>query len=92
MRFTSRNVCGLNKDLHLKEVQHFICTNNIDFMGLLETKVKVQNALGTSKNINKNWKWLFNYDHNYNGRVWVGWNPNVWVVFLHSMSAQHITC
>ncbi|XP_074346869.1 uncharacterized protein LOC141685677 [Apium graveolens] len=61
-------------------------------MGVLETKVKVTNALGISKKFNKNWRWLFNYDYHYNGRIWVGWNPNVWEISLHSQSSQFITC
>ncbi|XP_074326901.1 uncharacterized protein LOC141664844 [Apium graveolens] len=61
-------------------------------MGVLETKVKVHNASGISKKINRRWNWLFNYDHHYNGRVWVGWDPGVWKVSLHSSNAQCITC
>ncbi|XP_074326627.1 uncharacterized protein LOC141664571 [Apium graveolens] len=45
-----------------------------------------------SKKINRAWKWLFNYDYHYNGLVWVGWNPDIWDITLHSSSAQHITC
>lgn len=66
--------------------------NKLDFMGLLETKVKVDNVCIISKKINISWQWLFNYDRHYNGRVWVGWNPEVWDISLHHMSAQHITC
>lgn len=61
-------------------------------MGILETKVKAPNAPPISKKINKNWQWLYNYDHHYNGRIWVGWNPNVWDISLHSMSGHYITC
>lgn len=92
MKLASWNVRGINKAPHKKELQHFISSNNIDLMGFLETKVKAPNALVISKKINKKWKWLFNYDHHYNGRVWVGWNPEVWDVSLSSISGQHITC
>lgn len=61
-------------------------------MGILETKVKSDKALAISKKTNRGWKWLFNYDHHYNGRIWVGWNPSVCNVSLHSMSSQYITC
>ncbi|XP_074374868.1 uncharacterized protein LOC141716183 [Apium graveolens] len=61
-------------------------------MGILETKVKASNALVVSKKINKKWNWLFNYEHHYNGRVWVGWDPGVWYVTLHSSIDQVITC
>ncbi|XP_074328439.1 uncharacterized protein LOC141700297 [Apium graveolens] len=77
---------------HQNELVNFISENHLDFMGVLETKVKLRNANRISKKINKNWKWLFNYDHHYNGRVWVGWNSDVWDISLHSSSAQHMTC
>lgn len=85
MRFASWNVHGINKSPHQKELQHFISMNNIELIEVLETKVKVSNALEISKKINKNWQWLFNYDHHYNGRVWVGWNSNVRSISLSNV-------
>ncbi|XP_074351412.1 uncharacterized protein LOC141690518 [Apium graveolens] len=73
-------------------LQNFITVNNLHFMGILEKKVKSDKALVISKKIKKGWKWLFNYTHHYNGRVWVGWNPDVWDISLHSMTSQVITC
>ncbi|KAL8092426.1 hypothetical protein AgCh_034633 [Apium graveolens] len=55
-------------------------------------RVKSDKALIISKKIKKEWRWLFNYTHHYNDRVWVGWNPDVWDVSLHSMTSQVITC
>ncbi|XP_074363513.1 uncharacterized protein LOC141704083 [Apium graveolens] len=92
MNFASWNVRGINKTPHQQELQQFISVNNIEFMGILETKVKVSKASSISKKINKNWPWLFNYDHHHNGRIWVGWNPNVWDISLLSKSSQFITC
>ncbi|XP_074374175.1 uncharacterized protein LOC141714560 [Apium graveolens] len=92
MNFAVWNVRGINKAPHQKELQNFISSNNVNLMGVLETKVKSDNALGVSKKICRDWKWLFNYNHHYNGRVWVGWNPSVWDISIHSMSSQVITC
>ncbi|XP_074374164.1 uncharacterized protein LOC141714549 [Apium graveolens] len=92
MNFVVWNVRGINKAPHQKELHNFISVNKLNFMGLLETKVKSFNALIISKKIRKDWKWCFNYDHHYNGRVWVGWNPSVWDVSIHSLSSQVITC
>ncbi|XP_074328140.1 uncharacterized protein LOC141666056 [Apium graveolens] len=92
MRFASWNVHGLKKSPHQDELLNFISLNNIEFMGILETKVKVDKAASISKKINKKWAWIFNYDYHYNGRVWVGWNSTIWNVSLCSTSAQHITC
>ncbi|XP_074352152.1 uncharacterized protein LOC141691301 [Apium graveolens] len=92
MRFASWNVRGLNKSPHQKELQNFVTMNKVGLMGVLETKVKAHNALVISKKINRNWRWLFNYEHRYNGRIWVGRDPGVWQVSLHSSNAQCITC
>lgn len=92
MKFAAWNVRGLNKSPHQSELKHFISMNNIDFMGILDTKVKIDNATAISKKINKSWKWLFNYNCHYNGRVWVGWNPSIWDIALHQVTAQHVTC
>lgn len=92
MKVASWNVCGINKGPQQNELKNFITMNNIDLMGILETKVKEPNVVAISKNINKGWQWLFNYNHHYNGRVWVGWNPDVWSLSLYSMSGQFITC
>lgn len=92
MRFASWNVRGLNKSPHHKELNFFISMHNLDFLGILETKVKIDNVCTISKKINRSWQWLYNYDYHYNGCVWVGWNPGVCDISLHQMSAQHITC
>lgn len=72
MNFGMWNVRGLNKSSHQKEVTNFISVNNISLIGLVETKVRVQNSLAISRCINKNWNWLFNYKHHDYGRVCVG--------------------
>lgn len=61
-------------------------------MCCLETKVKVSNSLTVSKKINRNWSWIFNYDYHANGRIWIGWDPDLWHISVHSKSAQQITC
>ncbi|XP_074364383.1 uncharacterized protein LOC141705239 [Apium graveolens] len=92
MNIAAWNVRGINKAPHQKELQSFISVNNVHFMGILETKVKSDKAPIISKKVKKEWKWLFNYTHHYNGRVWVGWNPEFWDISLHSMTSQVITC
>ena len=61
-------------------------------MCCLETKVKIDKSASVSQKINKNWSWVFNYDHHSNGRLWVGWDPNLWQIGVLSSSDQHITC
>lgn len=54
MNLASWNVRGLNKASHQRELQNFLSMNKVNFMGILETKVKVPNALSISKKIKKN--------------------------------------
>lgn len=82
----------MNKSSHQRELINFISVNSLSFIGLMETKVKEDNSMMVSKKIKKSWKWFFNYDYHHNGRVWVGWDPTVWSISLHTKSAQHITC
>lgn len=91
MNYGVWNVRGLNKDNHQLEVVNFIKVNKLSFVSLFETKVKHNNSITTAKKIKRNWKWWFNYDHHYNGRVWVGWDASVWEISLCSSSAQHIS-
>lgn len=92
MNFATWNVRELNKSSHQKEVTNFISNNSLSFMCCVETKVKVHNSSSILKQIANNWSWIFNYESHYNGRIWIGWDPNVWHVGVHSTSAQHITC
>ncbi|XP_074347302.1 uncharacterized protein LOC141686147 [Apium graveolens] len=89
MKFASWNVRGLNKGPRQKELQNFVSMYNISLMGILETKVKAHNSVGISKKFNRKWKWLFNYESHHNGRVWVGWDPSIWTVTLHSSNDQY---
>lgn len=90
MNYTSINVRGLNNSPHQDELRNLILSNNISMVGLLETKVKENLAGSVARKINKNWSWHFNYGFHHYGRVWVGWNPNIWNLLLVNSSAQHI--
>jgi len=86
------NVRGLNKYSHQQGVASLINDNQLSFLALLETKVKIHNAMSISTKIKNNWNWLHNYDNHYNGRVWIGWDPNCWNVHRVDSSSQFITC
>ena len=86
------NVRGLNKGPHQQELINFINSNNISLMSCIETKVKLENSKKISQKINSKWSWVFNYEHHFNGRIWIGWDPSVWTITALSASDQHITC
>lgn len=92
MNFAVWNVRGLNKKPHQDEVVNFINANHLSLCALVETKVKLSNSMLVAKKIKKGWNWLFNYGDHYNGRVWVGWDPNFWNISMLHSSPQDITC
>lgn len=44
-------------------------------MGLLETKVKVENVEKVVVSIFHGWNWAHNFSLNAQGRIWVAWHP-----------------
>lgn len=50
------------------------------------------NSSSVSATISGRLQWIFNYQHHYLGRIWVGWDPVFWSVKLLFSSAQMITC
>lgn len=58
----------------------------------METRVKHTNAKKISRKLCPSWEWAFNYDFHGNGRIWVGWNPNLWNLDVLFTSSQVIHC
>ena len=55
------------------EVQKFLNKHKISAVGLLETRVRVNNSAKIQKRFGSAWKWLSNYSYSPKGRIWVGW-------------------
>ncbi|XP_017228656.1 uncharacterized protein LOC108203954 [Daucus carota subsp. sativus] len=70
----------------------FISSRRLGLIALLETHVKQENASFVAKTVAPRFSWLFNYDCHYNGRIWIGWDPNFWKVTALKTHAQHISC
>lgn len=88
--FCSYNVRGLNNKCAF--VKDFILDNKISLIGLLETRVRSNVAKKVSLEVNPRFLWHHNYEHHPGGRIWVGWNPNVWNVSIIASTAQQTTC
>lgn len=73
MIIASWNVRGLNDPLKAKEVRRFLGTHCVDFVGLLETKVKAHNTTKVQKRFGPNWTWVDNNGYFDKGRIWIGW-------------------
>ena len=88
--FCSFNIRGIHNKIDF--VHDFILSLRLNLFAVIETHVKEKDALVLSSKVNKNFDWLFNYQHHYNGRIWLGWNPMVWSVHHLFSSAQQLTC
>lgn len=71
-KLCSYNVRGLNHSPKQADVHVFLDDNHISFVGLVETCVKCHKSKVVSSKFFANWNWAFNYEHHYNGRIWVG--------------------
>lgn len=88
--FCSYNIRGLNNKQNF--AKDFVNLHKLSLFALIETRVKKDSASTIANFICPNFSWIFNYDHHYNGRLWVGFDPNIWNLTVISISAQQITC
>ncbi|WOH03942.1 hypothetical protein DCAR_0623347 [Daucus carota subsp. sativus] len=91
MNYAAWNVRGLNKRSHQKEVLSFLNSNQLTFVGLLETKIKSCNLAKVVGKLKKNWQWYANHVDHYNGRILVGWDASIWDISILNTSPQHVT-
>ncbi|XP_074305709.1 uncharacterized protein LOC141640930 [Silene latifolia] len=92
MKIASWNVHGLNCPLKQSEVRDFLIQNHLDVVALLETRVKIGNASRILNTSFKHWDSICNYDHHYNGRIWLLYNPFHVTVTVQSIGARWISC
>lgn len=90
MFFGVWNIRGLGLPLKQAEIMHFVRTNNLSCMGILETKISPVAFPTVSVTLIPGWRWCSNYIHSHRGRVWVGWNPNNVSFDTSDCSAQAI--
>jgi len=84
------NIRGMVNPFRQAGVWNFVFTNNLCFVGILETKVPELLFLTISSSLLIGWNWLNNYKYFSRGRIWVGWNPSLVNFEVSSASAQAI--
>ena len=82
------NIRGLNQSTKQSEVAKFIFDNNIDVLGLVETKVKLVNEDSIKNKVFKHWSFVTNSSPDSTRRIWVGWNPNKILLNIIKISSQ----
>lgn len=70
------NTRGLNKAAIHNEISSRLRFWNINIAGLLETRVKEQNAVKIRRKFGNWWSFIDNYPAHPNGRIWILWNPS----------------
>lgn len=81
---------GLNNKVSF--YKDFIASRKLGLIALLETHVKKENAIYIANFVAPRFKWVFNYDYHCNGRIWLGWDPQIWSISDFVYHSQHISC
>ena len=86
------NIRGLNWPNKQVDVHLFLQLNNVGLIGLLETKVKIQNVEKVAAQVFPGWRWTHNFSLNPKGRIWVAWKPSSYQVEVIHISEQYVHC
>ncbi|KAL2247912.1 UNVERIFIED_CONTAM: hypothetical protein Sindi_2643500 [Sesamum indicum] len=85
------NVWGLNKRDHQLAVKDLISEYRLDFMGILETRVRINNVMHIQSFLLPHWKWFVDYA-TVGNRIWVAWDENVVDVHILDLGNQFMHC
>ncbi|KAL2224605.1 UNVERIFIED_CONTAM: hypothetical protein Sindi_2993600 [Sesamum indicum] len=85
------NVRGLNKRDHQLAIKDLISEYGLDFMGILETRVRINNVMPIQSFLLPHWKWFVDYATVVN-RIWVAWDENVVDVHILNLGNQFMHC
>ncbi|KAK9714847.1 hypothetical protein RND81_06G124600 [Saponaria officinalis] len=92
MKFCAWNVRGCNDPLKMKEVLDFLSGNQLDVLGILETRIKEKRARKLFLTKFRAYGVFHNYDAHYNGRIWVVWNMRSVTDTMLSSGSQYVHC
>ncbi|KAL2253048.1 UNVERIFIED_CONTAM: hypothetical protein Sindi_0099500 [Sesamum indicum] len=84
------NVRGLNKRDQLA-VKDIVAEFRLQFIGLLETRVRINNVSHIQAFLLPQWKWFVDYGSNGN-RIWIAWDENFIDVAVVECGTQFIHC
>ncbi|KAL2251960.1 UNVERIFIED_CONTAM: hypothetical protein Sindi_2318300 [Sesamum indicum] len=85
------NVRGLNKRDHQLAVRDIVAEFRLQFLGLLETRVRFNNAAQIQSFLLPHWKWYMDYGSSGN-QVWIAWDDNFIDVNVVECGMQFIHC
>ncbi|GAV59693.1 LOW QUALITY PROTEIN: DUF4283 domain-containing protein, partial [Cephalotus follicularis] len=82
------NIRGLNDPIKQRKLDPLIVVHRVAFLGLLETRVRAANKDRVANNLIKGCKGVSNHSQSLLGRIWVLWNPNVFLFELIRMNCR----
>ncbi|KAL2225355.1 UNVERIFIED_CONTAM: hypothetical protein Sindi_3049900 [Sesamum indicum] len=85
------NVRGLNKRDHQLAVKDIVAEFKLQFLGLLETRVRINNVSHIQAFLLPQWKWFVDYG-SFGNRVWIAWDENFIDVDVVECGTQFIHC
>ncbi|KAL2237248.1 UNVERIFIED_CONTAM: hypothetical protein Sindi_0916500 [Sesamum indicum] len=85
------NVRGLNKRDHQLALKDLISEYRLDFMGILETRVRFNNVMHIQSVLLPHWKWFVDYA-TVGNRIWVAWDDNIVDVHILDLGNQFMHC
>ncbi|KAL0310468.1 UNVERIFIED_CONTAM: hypothetical protein Scaly_2925500 [Sesamum calycinum] len=85
------NVRGLNGIAHQKSVQQLVGEFKVQFLGLLETRVRAPNSLFIQKSTLPSWRWFVDYN-DPGSRIWLAWCEEEIEVKILAVDKQFIHC
>nr|XP_016502431.1 PREDICTED: uncharacterized protein LOC107820630 [Nicotiana tabacum] len=83
---------GINKRYKQKKIKKYLIENHIKIAGLVETKVKENNAQHIVGKIACTWSLLNNYGDASNGRIWIMWDSRIYNIKKLASQVQYIQC
>ncbi|KAL2235709.1 UNVERIFIED_CONTAM: hypothetical protein Sindi_1303100 [Sesamum indicum] len=85
------NVRGLNKRDHQLAVKDLISEYRLDFMAILETRVRINNVMHIQSSLLPHWKWFVDYA-TVGNRIWIPWDENIVDVHILDLGNQFLHC
>ncbi|XP_011101582.1 uncharacterized protein LOC105179641 [Sesamum indicum] len=85
------NVRGLNKRDHRLALKDLVSEFRLYFLGILETRVQLNNVMHIQSYLLPQWKWFADYNSNGN-RIWLAWDENFIDVHVLDLGEQFVQC
>uniref|UniRef100_A0A803Q8A9 DUF4283 domain-containing protein n=1 Tax=Cannabis sativa TaxID=3483 RepID=A0A803Q8A9_CANSA len=83
-----QNVCGANSQHKQQMIKQFINSQKVDFVGLLETRVKAPKLGALYLNVFVNWYFSSNIAWHAGGKIVIAWNPDRFTVDILKSTSQ----